>query len=91
MTLKLDLYDYNQVEKTCKLAAQKMGLSADAIEGDLQDLSYLLENFVIKHEKKTYPKKSKNKQHQQKTTTTTTTNSAKSSSNLFKTRYPPTI
>jgi len=45
MTLKLDLYDYNQVEKTCKLAAQKLGLSAAAIEGDLQDLSYLLEQY----------------------------------------------
>ena len=45
ITLKLDLYEYSQVEKTCKLAARKLVLSAEEIESDLQRLTRLLEQY----------------------------------------------
>jgi len=43
ITLKLDLYEYNQVEKTCKVAADKLGIDQEKIERDLQELMKLLE------------------------------------------------
>jgi len=43
ITLKLDLYEYNQVEKTCKVAADKLGIDKEKMEGDLQELMKLLE------------------------------------------------
>ena len=43
ITLKLDLYEYSQVEKTCKVIADKLGLDKEQIEGDLQELMKLLE------------------------------------------------
>ena len=43
ITLKLDLYEYSQVEKTCKIAAEKLGIDKEQIEGDLQELMKLLE------------------------------------------------
>ena len=43
ITLKLDLYEYTQVEKTCKIIADKLGLDKEQIEGDLQELMKLLE------------------------------------------------
>ena len=43
ITLKLDLYEYSQVEKTCKIIAEKLGLDKEQIEGDLQELMKLLE------------------------------------------------
>ena len=55
ITLKLDLYEYGQVEKTCKLAAQKLGLQKDEVEADLQQLAQLLEHYRDKklHQKET--------------------------------------
>jgi len=43
ITLKLDLYEYSQVEKTCKVAAEKLGIDQEKIEGDLHELMKLLE------------------------------------------------
>ena len=43
ITLKLDLYEYSQVEKTCKVISDKLGLDKEQIEGDLQELMRLLE------------------------------------------------
>jgi len=45
LTLKVDLYEYSQVEKACKLAAEKLGLSRDGLEADLQRLTGLLEYY----------------------------------------------
>src|SRR5690606_29205416 len=45
ITLKLDLYEYSQVEKVCKLAAEKLGLQKDELEADLQALTGLLEYY----------------------------------------------
>lgn len=45
ITLKLDLYEYSQVEKMSKLAARKLGLPADEVEADLQRLTGLLEQY----------------------------------------------
>ncbi|MEM6696843.1 MAG: hypothetical protein AAF599_00505 [Bacteroidota bacterium] len=55
ITLKLDLYEYGQVEKTCKLAAQKLGLQKDEVEADLHQLAQLLEHYRDKklHQKET--------------------------------------
>jgi len=56
ITLKLDLYEYGQVEKTCKTAARKLGLSVEEIESDLQRLTQLLEQYRDKelHQKQTH-------------------------------------
>jgi len=43
ITLKLDLYEYSQVEKTCKVAAEKLGIDKEKMEGDLHELMKLLE------------------------------------------------
>jgi len=45
ITLKLDLYEYRQMESTCKLAAEKLGLPKDCIEADLLQLTGLLEQY----------------------------------------------
>lgn len=45
ITLKLDLYEYKQVESSCKLIAEKLGLRKDAIEADLMQLTSLLEQY----------------------------------------------
>lgn len=45
ITLKLDLYEYSQVEKTCKKVAEKLGLQKDKIEQDLSELADLLELY----------------------------------------------
>ena len=45
ITLKLDLYEYSQVEKTTKILADKLGLQKDAIEQDLSRLTGLLETY----------------------------------------------
>jgi len=45
ITLKLDLYEYTQVEKSCKLAAKKLGLEKESIEQDLSTLMNLLETY----------------------------------------------
>ena len=45
ITLKLDLYEFNQVEKTCKVIAEKLGLRRDLVENDLYQLTTLLEHY----------------------------------------------
>ena len=35
ITLKLDLYEYKQIESTCKIIAEKLGLRKDNVENDL--------------------------------------------------------
>lgn len=45
ITLKLDLYEFNQVEKTCRTVAEKLGLRKDLIEQDLEQLTNLLEFY----------------------------------------------
>ncbi len=45
ITLKVDLYDYTQVEKACKLVAEKLGLRKDLVEKDLDQLMQLLEYY----------------------------------------------
>ena len=54
ITLKLDLYEYNQVEKTCKTIAEKLELRQDLIEKDLEQLMKLLEYYKDKqlHQRK---------------------------------------
>lgn len=48
ITLKLDLYEFNQVEKTCKTVAEKLELRQDLIEKDLEQLMKLLEYYKDK-------------------------------------------
>ncbi len=48
ITLKLDLYEFNQVEKSCKMAAEKLGLRKDLLEQDLEQLMSLLEYYKDK-------------------------------------------
>jgi len=48
LTLKLDLYEYKQVESTAKLIAEKLGLPYDAVEADLLHLAGLLEHYKEK-------------------------------------------
>ena len=50
ITLKLDLYEYKQVESSCKLIAGKLGLRKDAIEADLMQLTTLLEQYRDKQQ-----------------------------------------
>ena len=50
ITLKLDLYEYKQVESSCKLIAGKLGLRKDAIEADLMQLTSLLEQYRDKQQ-----------------------------------------
>lgn len=45
ITLKLDLYEYKQVESTCKIIAEKLGIDKDIIEKDLMQLTGLLEYY----------------------------------------------
>jgi energy-coupling factor transporter ATP-binding protein EcfA2 len=59
ITLKLDLYEFNQVEKTCKTVAEKLGLRKDLIEKDLEQLTNLLEFYK---EKQQHNKNQHNKQ-----------------------------
>ncbi len=55
ITVKVDLYEYPQIEKACRLAAEKLGLQKEGLEADLQELTGLLEHYRDKklHEKKT--------------------------------------
>lgn len=52
ITLKLDLYEYKQVESTCKIIAEKLGLPKDRIESDLMQLTNLLEQYRDKQQYK---------------------------------------
>jgi len=45
ITLKLDLYEYSQVEKVSKIIAEKLGIRKDLIDKDLQQLMELLEFY----------------------------------------------
>jgi energy-coupling factor transporter ATP-binding protein EcfA2 len=45
ITLKLDLWDYKQVESTCKLAAEKLGIPREQLENDLLALTLQLEQY----------------------------------------------
>ena len=45
ITVKLDLYEYSQVEKISQLASRKLGISAEGIEADIQELTNLLEAY----------------------------------------------
>ena len=52
ITLKLDLYEYKQVEATCKTIAEKLGLRKDIVENDLLQLTNLLEHYRdVQHHK----------------------------------------
>ena len=59
ITLKLDLYDYKQVENTSAIIAEKLGISRDQIENDLLELTQLLEHYKDKqqHQSKTITQK----------------------------------
>jgi energy-coupling factor transporter ATP-binding protein EcfA2 len=52
ITLKLDLYEYKQVESTCKTIAEKLGLRKDVVEADLLQLTSLLEHYRDKQQHK---------------------------------------
>jgi energy-coupling factor transporter ATP-binding protein EcfA2 len=45
ITLKLDLWDYKQVETTCKLASEKLGIPREQLENDLLNLTLQLEQY----------------------------------------------
>lgn len=45
ITLKLDLWDYKQVEATSKLAAEKLGIPKEQLENDLLELTSHLEQY----------------------------------------------
>ncbi len=45
ITLKLDLYEYKQVEAVCKTVSEKLGINKDEIEKDLMQLTSLLEYY----------------------------------------------
>lgn len=59
ITLKLDLYEYKQVEATCKTIAEKLGLRKDMVEADLLQLTNLLEFY---RDKQIHNSKGNNKQ-----------------------------
>lgn len=59
ITLKLDLYEYKQVESTCKIIAEKLGLRKDIVENDLLQLTGLLEYY---RDKQLHQAKGNNKQ-----------------------------
>ena len=48
LTVKLDLYEFNQVEKSCKTAMEKLDLKKDGLEQDLEHLMNLLEYYKDK-------------------------------------------
>ena len=50
ITLKLDLYEYKQVESSCKLISGKLGLHKDVLEADLMQLTTLLEQYRDKQQ-----------------------------------------
>lgn len=50
ITLKLDLYDYKQVDQNSTLIAEKLGVSKSQIEKDLVKLTELLENYRDKQQ-----------------------------------------
>jgi len=59
ITVKLDLYDHTQIEKNCKLAAKKLGIDAEGMEADMQQLMELLERHKYEQIKKGKPSEGK--------------------------------
>ena len=51
ITVKLDLWDYKQVDATCKLVAEKLGIDYGELENDLLNLSQELEVYRNQQEK----------------------------------------
>jgi ABC-type uncharacterized transport system fused permease/ATPase subunit len=45
ITLKLDLWDYKQVESACKLTVEKLGIPREQLENDLLSLTLQLEQY----------------------------------------------
>lgn len=45
ITIKLDLYEYKQVDANCRLIAERLGLPQVEVEIDLMELTTLLENY----------------------------------------------
>jgi len=48
ITLKVDLYEYREVEKACRLAADKLGLDERAVAADLERLGKELEGYALR-------------------------------------------
>ncbi len=46
ITLKVDLYDYREVERACRLAAERLGVDAGALHRDLDGLAGALEGYM---------------------------------------------
>ena len=46
LTLKVDLYEWREVEKVCRLAADKLGLDERAVAADLERLARELEGYA---------------------------------------------
>ena len=46
LTLKVDLYDYRECERACRLAADKLGVDAGALQTDLEGLTGELERYL---------------------------------------------
>ena len=55
ITVKLDLWDYKQVDATCKLVAEKLGIDYGELENDLLSLSQELETYRNQQEKQGKP------------------------------------
>jgi len=51
ITLKVDLYEYREVEKACRLAAEKLGLDERAVAADLERLARELEGYAHRKRK----------------------------------------
>ncbi|MDL2297220.1 hypothetical protein LJC37_04615, partial [Bacteroidales bacterium OttesenSCG-928-E04] len=51
ITVKLDLYEYKQVEANSRLIAERLGLPQPEVEDDLAELTTLLENHRDEREK----------------------------------------
>ena len=48
ITLKVDLYEYREVERACRLAADKLGLDERAVAADLERLAKELEGYAMR-------------------------------------------
>jgi len=69
ITLKLDLYEYKQVESTSKIIAEKLGLDKNKVEADLMELTTLLEQY---RDKELFTAKGKQKSRVQVPSTSVT-------------------
>jgi len=48
LTVKVDLYEYREVEKACRLAADKLGLDERVVAADLERLARELEGYAMR-------------------------------------------